>query len=175
MSGEWCSCLCPGDRLQELRHKVNLRSGFVAIRRAWYLKGHFIGADVDQTAHRPLLLLLYITVGLLKKNPLGINHHRTQETPAERLQDPVFSSSHFWQLSSIAHVLTLIVMSSASRLHTAQVTRYRVSSLFYYSGGLVGLLALTGKAVARFEKALISLSLLTEERRKPSRINRDDL
>lgn len=39
----------------------------------------------------------------------------------------------------------------------------------------MGLLALTGKAAARFEKALISLSLLTEESRKPSRINRDDL
>lgn len=66
-------------------------------------------------------------------------------------------------------------MSSASRLHTAPVTRYQVSSLFYYSGDLIGLLALTGKAAARFEKALISLSLLTEERRKPGRINRDDL
>lgn len=41
------------------------------------LKATLWGADVAQTARRPLL---YITVVLLEKT-LGINHRRTQETP----------------------------------------------------------------------------------------------
>lgn len=115
-AGEWRSGLCTSHPLQELQLDVNFLSGFSG----------------------PLLLLLYLTVILLKKT-FSINHHRAQETPAERLQDPVLGSSHFWQFSSIPHVLALIAMSSASRLHTAQVTRCQIGSLFYYSWDLIGL------------------------------------
>lgn len=76
---------------------------------------------------------------------------------------PCYVAAIFWQLPSIAHVLTLIVVSSAPRLCTSQVTRCESSPLFYYSGE-----AIVGQRLAvspdrwscsRFGKALISLSV----------------
>lgn len=130
-AGELHLGLFTSHHLQELQRDVNFLSGFKANVSLMLRPPH-------QGWSWPGLLLPYITVILLKKT-FSINHHRAQETPAERLQHLVFGSSHFWQLSSIPHVLTLIVMSSASRLHTAQVAWRQMSSLFYYSWDLIGL------------------------------------
>lgn len=76
---------------------------------------------------------------------------------------PRYVAAIFWQLPSIAHVLTLIVVSSAPRLCTSQVRRCESSPLFYYSGeAIVGqrlAVSLDRWSCSRLGKALISLSL----------------
>lgn len=118
---------------------------------------------VSSRARRPVVPPYGLHRWCLAQKTFYINHDHTQETPTECLQDPMLCCSHFWQLSSIPHVLTLIVMSSASRLRTSQVTQCESSSPFYYSGDFIRagtwLLALTGGAWVDFDKALISLSL----------------
>lgn len=118
---------------------------------------------VSSRARRPVVPPHGLHRWYLAQKTFYINHDHAQETPTECLQDPMLCCSHFWQLSSIPHVLTLIVMSSASRLRTSQVTLCESSSPFYYSGDFIRagtwLLALTGGAWVDFDKALISLSL----------------
>lgn len=73
-----------------------------------------------------------------------------ERRPPSACRIPCYVAAIFWQLPSIAHVLTLIVVSSAPRLCTSQVTRCESSPLFYYSGEPIGghcwLWALTGGA-----------------------------
>lgn len=123
---------------------------------------HLTGT-VSSRARRPVVPPYVLHRWYLAQKTFYINHDHAQETHTECLQDPMLCCSHFWQLSSIPHVLTLIVMSSASRLRTSQVTQCESSSPFYYSGDFIRagtwLLALTGGAGVDFDKALISLSL----------------
>lgn len=76
---------------------------------------------------------------------------------------PCYVAAIFWRLPSIAHVLTLIVVSSAPRLCTSQVTRRESSPLFYYSREAIEGQRLAASldrwSCSRLGKALISLSL----------------
>lgn len=97
-----------------------------------------------------------------KKHPVLIMFMPERRLPSA-CRIPRYVAAIFWQLPSIAHVLTLIVVSSAPRLCTSQVTRCESSPLFYYSGeAIVGqrlAVSLDRWSCSRLGKALISLSL----------------
>lgn len=89
-AGELCSHLCTSHHhLRELQHDVDLLSGFKANVSLMLRLLH-------QGWSWPLLLLLLLRISVIPlKKTFSTNHHGAQETPAERLQDPVFISSHF--------------------------------------------------------------------------------
>lgn len=83
-----------------------------------------------------------VSIGLKKKkkHPVLIMF-KPERRPPSACRIPCCVAAVFWQLPSVAHVLTLIVVSSAPRLCTSQVTRCESSQSFITQGSPSGAIA----------------------------------